>query len=614
MFKNFLFLFLACLSLISSIGCKNNRDEHYTPLMKAVVSGNIPRVKLLLQEGSSLDEQTENGETALILACKLGGNHSTKILPLLLEKNPEVDLRDSSGRTALSWASSTGKVDLIKKLLYANADINSQDDSGYTPLMWANLMGKDKAFLYLIEKGADINIKDNAGYTVFMKNTPNRRIKKMFSKLPITSLQENGPVLSALHWAAIWENTGLIISLVENGFQVDYRDNIGATPLLRAAAGGKHRSVETLLKLGADINATDNEGYNALFWVITNIDSPKTIKILLERGLNVNSIDRNSKTPLMWAIEKGFNASVKYLLANGANPNMLDNNGNTALHLAIKSNKLPILKTLLESGSDSQTDTKKLYPFPVDIFTLIKSAKKHKRSGIKVDFEIQNKDGDTPLIYAVWKENLPIIKELLKFGADVNGKGIEGITPLLVASSLCKTAEIPQILIDAGAHVNEYTDTGMRTPLILASAYGKKDTVKLLLKRGADINATNKLGETALFFASTLFFQQDLAKDLPEEDATKLLKNALEEQLNTLKLLIKSGADVNATTLEEKTPLMWAVSLPGHAKIVELLLDAGADISHKNNNGKTALDIAKQTKDEETIALLKRRFSNEGQL
>lgn len=613
MFKKIFIITLTCF--VISLGCKDKDNTDYTPLMKAVISGNVSRVKSLLEQGADINAQNKNGQTALILASYYKRNNTEKIFPLLLENNAIIDLQDSSGRTALSWAAGAGKMEAIRHLLSANANINLQDSDGATPLMWASLMGQKDAFLYLLENGADVSIKDKNGLPVFIRHTPNHHIKSLFSDLAIKAPTKNSErYLSSLHWAAINNNPRLITNLVQKGYSVNLKDHTGATPLIRAAGNGNYKSIQTLLHLGADIHATDNEGYNALFWVITNIDSPKTIKILLEHGLNVNSLDKNNKTPLMWAIEKGFNASVKYLLANGANPNMLDNNGNTALHLAIKSNKLPILKTLLESGSDSQTDSASLYPFPLDIFTLIKSAKKHKRSGIKVDFEIKNKDGDTPLIYAVWKENLPIIKELIKFGADVNGKGIEGITPLLVASSLCKTAEIPQILIDAGANVNEYTDTGMRNPLILASAFGKKDTVKLLLKRGVDINATNKMGETALFFASTLFFHQDLAKDLPEEDATKLLKNALEEQLNTLKLLIKSGADINTTTLENKTPLMWAVSLPGHTKIVELLLEAGANISYKNNNGKTALDIAKQTKDEETIALLKRRFSNEGQL
>lgn len=56
-------------------------------------------------------------------------------------------------------------------------------------------------------------------------------------------------------------------------------------------------------------------------------------------------------------------------------------------------------------------------------------------------------------------------------------------------------------------------------------------------------------------------------------------------------LLIKHGANVNATGLDDVTPLHDAASF-GNQKLVKMLIDKGADPLFKNKKGKTAQDIA----------------------
>lgn len=56
-------------------------------------------------------------------------------------------------------------------------------------------------------------------------------------------------------------------------------------------------------------------------------------------------------------------------------------------------------------------------------------------------------------------------------------------------------------------------------------------------------------------------------------------------------LLIKHGANVNATGLDDVTPLMDAASF-GNQKLVKMLIDKGADPNFKNKKGKTPQDIA----------------------
>ncbi len=62
-------------------------------------------------------------------------------------------------------------------------------------------------------------------------------------------------------------------------------------------------------------------------------------------------------------------------------------------------------------------------------------------------------------------------------------------------------------------------------------------------------------------------------------------------QIETVKLLIDRGADVNAKQDIGLTALMIAVIKKGH-EIVRLLIDSGVDVNAKDNSGKTALLIA----------------------
>ncbi|HEV2177534.1 MAG TPA: ankyrin repeat domain-containing protein [Terriglobia bacterium] len=92
---------------------------------------------------------------------------------------------------------------------------------------------------------------------------------------------------------------------------------------------------------------------------------------------------------------------------------------------------------------------------------------------------------------------------------------------------------------------------GGSTPLMYAALYGDSDSVRQLLKRGADPNIRNEANATALMWAVG-----DFAKT---------------------RLLVEHGADVNARSDNGRTPLMIAATRFGSAPVVKLLLDHGAD-------------------------------------
>jgi hypothetical protein len=114
------------------------------------------------------------------------------------------------------------------------------------------------------------------------------------------------------------------------------------------------------------------------------------------------------------------------------------------------------------------------------------------------DLDPNAMEGDkSPLAYAIEKQRRPIIRTLIKNGADVNYKRqSDGATPLIVAAQM-GDYQLVNTLINAGASIEEY-DQEKRTALIVAAKENNKNIVKKLLSVGANINAVDESGLNAL--------------------------------------------------------------------------------------------------------------------
>jgi len=189
----------------------------------------------------------------------------------------------------------------------------------------------------------------------------------------------------------------------------------------------------------------------------------------------------------------------------------------------------------------------------------------------------QNHKGITALSVAAHKGREPIVRLLLKAGAEVNIESNNGSTPLIQASHFGHL-EVVRMVVEAGAAVDRSNNKGT-TALMRAAQEGKLAVVEYLLCVGADVNRRNNERMTALMLGS----QRGHAP--------------------VVGAVLEKGAEVDAQTAQGSTALMLACKR-GHVDVVHTLLSAGAEINMKDSRGRTARDTAARRRHQKILSLL----------
>jgi len=181
-------------------------------------------------------------------------------------------------------------------------------------------------------------------------------------------------------------------------------------------------------------------------------------------------------------------------------------------------------------------------------------------AGMNVD--VKDGNGDTTLTASAARGDANMVAALLRKGADVNAKGRNNWTALLLALQDQHEAVAGLLLAQPNLDVTPQTPEGA-TALMVAVWHQEENAVRAFLKRSMDINHQDNDGDAAVHGA------------------------ALYGNTKIMGLLLDAQANPNVKNKLGGTPLMWATAY-GYDEVVRMLLSRGADPKIKDVDGVTA--------------------------
>lgn len=270
-----------------------------------------------------------------------GEDEQETSIMMLLNLGVDVDLKDTVGRTALSYAAENGHESSIRLLAREGAEVNSKDKAGRTPLSYATGGGYSSNFSTLVELGSDYSLKDRAGRT------------------PISHAAENGQK-APIRWLLYRKDVA----------KLDSKDTVGRTPLSYAAGNGHHDVVriilhshditdQKLLKKVPYLGASIDMKYIEAKWTSLLHGGRKKQDVSFREipmvEATINSKDTGGRTPLSYAAENGHEDTISILLYFRANLDS-DDTGRTPLSYAIANGHAAVVELLQSYIKYSQLD------------------------------------------------------------------------------------------------------------------------------------------------------------------------------------------------------------------------------------------------------------------
>ena len=129
---------------------------------------------------------------------------------------------------------------------------------------------------------------------------------------------------TSIHKAAYDGNIEAVKQAIDDGADLNAKDNVNITPLHWAANGGHKEIVELLITNGANVNARTPRivGWHTPLQIAAVNGHKEVAELLIAKGADVNAKDDEGWTPLHGTAYWGRKEIVELLIANGADVNV----------------------------------------------------------------------------------------------------------------------------------------------------------------------------------------------------------------------------------------------------------------------------------------------------
>ena len=388
------------------------------------------------------------------------------------------------------------------------------------------------------------------------------------------------------------------------------------TPFLCAAKSGNLNALNLLLAQGANKDAHNEHGLNALHIAALYGHIPIISALINDHGFDPNcltTLDTKSElnyreTPLHCAAFMGHIDAIDALIKNGAHKDARNVLDLSVLHKAAQGGKgAAVLSLINDHGFDpnekcqGRTPLHRLAAYGgsvEEIMSLISAG---------ADPHALDEDSRNALFYAAWRNNIPVLVSLIKeYDLDLNTLDEYG-------------RSVFQFAVDNGACVSQLTLQSMG-----AHTTHKLQTLGCLAGLKVESEKKETLIEALLQGSLTPWNPNSTDPNISKliKPATPLIKAVEQGCLNCVKLLLADRrTDTNIQDAFRKSALHYAVenwALPDpetRLSICSLLLNLQrTDLSLRDRNGRTALETVRHKKEdryygEDKEALLQKFFN-----
>ena len=354
--------------------------------------------------------------------------------------------------------------------------------------------------------------------------------------------------------------------------------------LIDAAWANDTTRARNLIDEGADVNHKDNTQQSA-YLIATSEGYLELLELTFESGADVTSLDSYNGTGLIRAAERGHADIVGRLLQAGIDVNHINNLSWTALHESI----------ILGTGDQQYVDTVRLLVAggadvtlpPGDGTPPLRLARDRGQDEVASTLQAVLDgpvivDASRALLVAAESGDADGAALAIRAGADIEARDDKLRTPLLLAATNDHTA-VARLLVALAADPDALDDRH-DTPWLVTGVTGSVAMGEIILAADPDLAILNRFGGTAL---------------IPASDRG---------HVGYVRWVLGTDIDVNHVNNPGWTALMEAVLLGDgsqtYQEIVALLIEGGADVSIADSDGTTAAQHATARGYDEVAQLL----------